>query len=61
MRPFKIFVLPLKSQLKHRNKRMFLQVMVKAQVAGEVGLLITQERGLMWEECLFLRAVNSNS
>lgn len=61
MRPFKIFAMPLKSQLKHRNKRMFLQVMMKAQVAGEVGLLITQARDLIWEECLFLRAVNSNS
>lgn len=61
MRLFKIFTLPLKSQLKHWNERMFLQVTMKAQVAGEVGLLITQERDLIWEEYLFLRAVNSNS
>lgn len=36
MRPFKIFTLPLKSQLKHQNERMFLRGTAEAQVAGEV-------------------------
>lgn len=56
MRPFKIFTLPLKSQLKPQNERTFRRVMMKAQAAGEEGLLRPQERGLTWEGSLFLRA-----
>ena len=60
MRPFKIFTLPLKSQLKHHNERMFLQGMAEAQVAGEAEGSESPKRGsLTWES--FLWAVKSNS